>query len=290
MPRRRHRSKRRGFYPGAATGCGLVKVVVPLLTSALHRMDAPSFAHVPRHVAIIMDGNGRWAKQRGLPRVEGHRRGVETVRKTIETARDFGIEYLTLYAFSVENWRRPEEEVGALMNLLEYFLKKETKTLIKNRVRLRTIGRTQDLPDKVRRELERTIEATAHFTEHNLVLALNYGSRTEVVDAAQAFAAAVKAGEVAGDDQSWEAFARHLYTADLPDPDLVIRTSGETRVSNFLLLQAAYAEFVFLPLFWPDFSRDEFAQAIEEFNRRERRFGRTGDQLTAAAAPVSGAR
>jgi undecaprenyl diphosphate synthase len=249
-------------------------------------MADPPFSHVPRHVAIIMDGNGRWAKQRGLPRVEGHRRGVETVRRTIETARDLGIEYLTLYAFSVENWRRPEEEVGALMNLLEYFLKRETATLIKNKVRLRTIGRTQDLPPKVRRELERTVEATADFTEHTLVLALNYGSRTEVVDAAQAYAAAVQAGTIPANDKSWASFAKHLYTADIPDPDLVIRTSGETRVSNFLLLQAAYAEFVFLPIFWPDFSRASFAEAIEEFNRRERRFGRTGDQLASASTRI----
>ncbi len=235
-----------------------------------------------------MDGNGRWAKQRGLPRVEGHRRGVEAVRSTIETARDFGIEYLTLYAFSVENWRRPEEEVGALMNLLEYFLKRETSTLISNKVRLRTIGRTQDLPAKVRRELERTVGATAHFTEHTLVLALNYGSRTEVLDAVQSYAAAVQTGEVDLHDTSWTTFARHLYTADLPDPDLVIRTSGETRVSNFLLLQAAYAEFVFLPIFWPDFSRAEFAAAVTEFNRRERRFGRTGEQLAPTVPAISG--
>jgi undecaprenyl diphosphate synthase len=173
-------------------------------------------ATIPHHVAIIMDGNGRWAKQRGLPRIEGHRRGVETVRSTIETARELGIRYLTLYAFSVENWRRPQDEVGALMNLLEFFLKRETATLVKNKVQLRTIGRTADLPPVVRRELERAIAATAHFTEHTLVLALNYGSRTEVLDAAKAYAASVAAGEIADDDESWESFARHLYTADLP--------------------------------------------------------------------------
>lgn len=251
-------------------------------------MAQPKFENVPRHVAIIMDGNGRWAKARGLPRVEGHRRGVETVRRTIEAARDFGIEYLTLYAFSVENWRRPQEEVGALMNLLEYFLKKETKTLIKNQVRLRTIGRTDDLPEKVRRELQSTIEATAGFTEHTLVLALNYGSRTEVLDAARSYAEAVAKGEINPDDLSWESFAQHLYTGDMPDPDLIIRTSGETRVSNFLLLQAAYAEFVFLPLFWPEFDRDAFASALEQFNNRERRFGRTGEQVAeVVAAPQS---
>lgn len=243
---------------------------------------------IPQHVAIIMDGNGRWAKQRGLPRIEGHRRGVETVRRTIETARDLGIRYLTLYAFSVENWRRPEEEVGGLMNLLEYFLKRETSTLIKNRVRLRTIGRTQDLPAGVRKHLERTIAATAEFTEHTLVLALNYGSRTETLDAAKAYAAAIVAGEIDPATSTWEDFARHLYTKDLPDPDLIIRTSGETRVSNFLLLQGAYAEFVFLPIFWPDFSRDAFHGALAEFQGRERRFGRTGEQLR--QTPVAGSR
>lgn len=248
-------------------------------------MSDPSF---PRHVAIIMDGNGRWAKQRGLPRIEGHRRGVETVRRTIETARDLGIRYLTLYAFSVENWRRPEEEVGGLMNLLEYFLKRETSTLIKNRVRLRTIGRTQDLPAGVRKHLERTIAATAEFTEHTLVLALNYGSRTETLDAAKAYAAAIVAGEIDPATSTWEDFARHLYTKDLPDPDLIIRTSGETRVSNFLLLQGAYAEFVFLPIFWPDFSRDAFHGALAEFQGRERRFGRTGEQLR--QTPAAGSR
>jgi len=247
--------------------------------------DSPSPA-VPQHVAIIMDGNGRWARQRGLPRIEGHRRGVETVRRIVEASREQGIRYLTLYAFSVENWRRPEDEVGALMDLLEFFLKRETATLVKNRVRLRTIGRTADLPAVVRRELDRAMAATAEFTEHTLTLALNYGSRTEIVDAARAYAAAVAAGTIVATDDSWDTFARHLYTADLPDPDLVIRTSGETRVSNFLLVQAAYAEFVFVPVFWPDFSKDDLAAAVAEYGRRERRFGRTGEQV-AAPAPVA---
>lgn len=250
-------------------------------------MAEPEFPTVPQHVAIIMDGNGRWAKQRGLPRIEGHRRGVETVRRTIETARELGIRYLTLYAFSVENWRRPEDEVGALMSLLEYFLKRETATLIKNRVQLRTIGRTDQLPPVVRRELERTIAATADFTEHTLILALNYGSRTEVLDAARAYAADLAAGKISPDDASWECFARHLYTRDLPDPDLVIRTSGESRVSNFLLLQAAYAEFLFLPMYWPDFAAADFKAAITEYNRRERRFGRTGDQVNPTPTPIA---
>ena len=232
-----------------------------------------------------MDGNGRWAKQRGLPRIEGHRRGVEAVRQAIEGARDLGIKYLTLYAFSVENWRRPEEEVGALMGLLEYFLKRETATLIKNEVRLRTIGRTAELPEFVRKELERTIDATAQFTHHTLTLALNYGSRTEVVDAVKAFGEAVAAGRVDPADATWDMFASHLYTADMPDPDLVIRTSGETRVSNFLLLQAAYAEFVFLTSFWPDFTKADLAAAVATYTKRERRFGQTGEQL--ATAPTA---
>lgn len=253
-------------------------------------MSLPDTTSIPAHVAIIMDGNGRWARQRGLPRIEGHRRGVETVRSTIEAVRELGIRYLTLYAFSVENWRRPQDEVGALMGLLEFFLKRETATLVKNRVRLRAIGRTQDLPPVVRNQLERAIAATADFTEHTLVLALNYGARTEVVEAARAYAAAVAAGEIAADDSSWETFQRHLYTADLPDPDLVIRTSGETRVSNFLLLQAAYAEFVFTPVLWPDFTKADLVAAIENFAARERRFGQTSDQLKTPAASVPAAR
>jgi len=237
----------------------------------------------PAHVAIIMDGNGRWAKQRGLPRLEGHRRGVEAVRGVIEGARELGIRYLTLYAFSAENWNRPQDEVGGLMSLLEYFLRKETATLVKNRIRLRTIGRTQDLPPVVRAELERAIEATAAFEEHTLVLALNYGARNEVIDAARAYAAAVAAGKEKLNDDSWSTFSRYLYTAGLPDPDLVIRTSGETRISNFLLLQAAYAEFIFTPVLWPDFTKADLASALADFGRRERRFGLTGDQLKPAA-------
>jgi undecaprenyl diphosphate synthase len=226
-----------------------------------------------------MDGNGRWARQRGLPRIEGHRRGVETVRTVIDAARELGIRCLTLYAFSVENWKRPQEEVGALMRLLEYFLKKETQTLVKNGIRLRTIGRTHELPPVVRTQLEAAIAATAHFTEYTLVLALNYGARTEIADAARAYAAAIAAGKEKLENNSWAAFSRYLYTADLPDPDLIIRTSGETRVSNFLLLQGAYAEFVFTPVLWPEFTKADLAAALETYARRERRFGLTSEQL-----------
>jgi undecaprenyl diphosphate synthase len=243
-------------------------------------------AKIPEHVAIIMDGNGRWARQRGLPRLEGHRRGVEAVRAVIEGARDLGIRYLTLYAFSVENWRRPEDEIGGLMGLLEYFLKRETATLVKNRVRLRTIGRTDQLPSAVHQELQLAITATAGFTEHTLVLALNYGARTEVLDAARAYARAVADGRIVNDEATWETFAQHLYTHDLPDPDLVIRTSGETRVSNFLLLQAAYAEFVFTPVLWPDFTKADLSAAVATFAQRERRFGRTSEQLAQVVVPA----
>jgi undecaprenyl diphosphate synthase len=236
-------------------------------------------ANIPQHVAIIMDGNGRWAKQRGLPRIEGHRRGVEAVRTATYAARDLGVKMLTLYAFSAENWNRPKEEVGALMGLLELYLRKELETFVRDRVRLRTIGRIDGLPEGVQRSLAATIEKTKAFTDYTLVLALNYGSRTEMVDAARAYAAAVAAGHEKLNDASWEAVAKHLYTAGMPDPDLVIRTSGETRVSNFLLLQAAYAEFVFTPVLWPDFSKDDLAAAIAEFARRERRYGKTSEQL-----------
>ena len=231
-----------------------------------------------------MDGNGRWAKSRGLPRIEGHRRGVETVRTTTFAARDLGVKMLTLYAFSVENWKRPQDEVGALMGLLEYYLKKELETFVRDRVRLRTIGRTDEMPAGVQKLLRTTIEETKDFNDYTLVLALNYGSRTEIVDAARGYATAVAAGKEKLNDSSWATFSRYLYTADLPDPDLVIRTSGETRISNFLLMQAAYAEFVFTPVLWPDFTKADLAAAIAEFNKRERRFGLTSEQLTKLAA------
>jgi undecaprenyl diphosphate synthase len=239
----------------------------------------PDSANLPKHIAIIMDGNGRWAKKRGLPRIEGHRRGVESVRTAIDSARELGIHYLTLYAFSAENWQRPPDEVSALMSLLEFFLRRETKTLIKNRVRLHAIGRIEELPAGPLKELKRAIAATSHFTEWNLVLALNYGSRTELVDAARAYAAAVAAGRENPAETTWASFREYLYTAGLPDPDLLIRTSGETRLSNFLLMQCAYAELIFSPVLWPDFAKTDLAEAIEEYQRRERRFGMTGEQI-----------
>lgn len=245
-------------------------------------MSTPA-RQTPAHVAIIMDGNGRWAQQRGLPRIEGHRRGVETVRKVTDAGRKIGLRTLTLYAFSVENWNRPPDEVGALMGLLEFYLKKELKTFVKNRIRLRTIGRTQDLPAGVQAALNHTIETTKEFTDYTLVLALNYGARTEIVDAARAYAADVQAGKIAANDDSWATFNRYLYTGDLPDPDLIIRTSGEERLSNFLLMQGAYAELVFTPVLWPDFDKAHLIEAVETYTKRERRYGLTGAQLKATA-------
>lgn len=231
-----------------------------------------------------MDGNGRWAKQRGMPRLEGHRRGVETVRTVVDSARELGIRYLTLYAFSAENWKRPGEEVSGLMGLLDFFLKRELNNLIKEKVRLRTIGRIEALPENVRRELERVKAATQHFTEWNLVLALNYGAQTEAVDAARAYAEAVRDGRENPAEASWEKFRRYLYTAEIPEPDLLIRTSGELRLSNFLMLQLAYAELVFTPTLWPDFGRADLVAACEEYARRERRYGATTEQIQTGRA------
>lgn len=235
-----------------------------------------------------MDGNGRWARQRGLPRIEGHRKGVETVRDIVEAAGNEGVHYLTLFAFSAENWKRPRAEVSALMLLLERFLRRETAELVRQKIRLHTIGRTDELPAKVQRELARAKKATEAFKDWNLVLALNYGSRTEVADAAAAYARAAVAGREDPETCTWESFSRYLYTDGIPDPDLVIRTSGESRISNFLLMQGAYSEMIFSPQLWPDFSAADFHEALDEFARRERRFGLTGEQVKtprAAAAP-----
>jgi undecaprenyl diphosphate synthase len=257
------------------------------MPSARKQPAPPALASVPVHVAIIMDGNGRWAKQRGLPRLEGHRRGARAVRTTLTAAFEAGVKYLTLYAFSVENWNRPQDEVGGLMSLLNYFLRQELKTLRKNKIALRTIGRTGALPPDVRKELAATIKATAHYKDRTLILALNYGSRTEIADAARAYAYAVASGKQKNDEASWDDFARHLYTAGIPDPDLVIRTSGETRISNFLLMQSAYAEFIFTPVLWPDFGKDELHACFADYARRERRYGFTSEQLQTNPAPDS---
>ncbi|MDD3030021.1 MAG: isoprenyl transferase [Alphaproteobacteria bacterium] len=225
------------------------------------------------HVAIIMDGNGRWAKARLLPRPMGHRAGIDAVRRTIEAALSRNIAYLTLYSFSSENWRRPASEVGELMGLLRHYLKSELNALNKNGVRLRVIGERDRLPSDIAPMIEEAEEATKNNEKLNLTLALNYGGRQEIVAAAQTLARAVVENRLALKEIDENTFARALFTADLPDPDLVIRTSGEKRISNFLLWQSAYAEYVFLDVLWPDFEAEHLDEALEEFARRERRLG-----------------
>jgi undecaprenyl diphosphate synthase len=224
------------------------------------------------HLAIIMDGNGRWAKARGLPRTEGHRAGGETVRRVLQYCRDAGIRYLTLYAFSVENWKRPKEEVDALMNLLVAYLAGEGSMLHQNQVRLRIMGRREDLPERAQAALKHVEEATAHY-ERQLILCLSYGGRTETVHAAKRLAQRVLAGELTPEAIDEATFAEHLYLPDVPDPDLIVRTSGELRLSNFLLWQASYAELYVTPVLWPDFSEADFKAAIEAFEQRNRRYG-----------------
>jgi len=233
---------------------------------------------LPRHVAIIMDGNGRWAKLRGLPRIEGHRMGVRAVRAVVECARELRVPCLTLYAFSLENWGRPEPEVLALMTLLKEFLVSELSLLLTHRIRLHVIGDTSSLPFAVRQVLDRTVTATAGNTEMILTLGLSYAGRNEIVRAARRLAAEASEGRIAPEEITEEIFSSRLDTSGIPDPDLVIRTSGELRISNFLLWQSAYAEFAFTDVLWPDFGKAEFLQALEEYSRRHRRFGLTGDQ------------
>jgi len=228
------------------------------------------FSRIPRHVAVIMDGNGRWAKKRNLPRIEGHRAGAKSVQEVIETGARLGVKVLTLYAFSKENWKRPKREISTLWRLLEDFLKKENKVLIKNKFRLRVIGQKEGIPSSVLRELERVEELTKNNDKLQICLALNYGGRTEIVDAVKK---AMKDGDVNPETLGEEAFSRYLYTAGLPDPDLLIRTSGEFRVSNFLLWQIAYAEIWITPDYWPDFRRKHFLQALLDYQQRERRYG-----------------
>lgn len=226
-----------------------------------------------------MDGNGRWANERNLPRIEGHRRGAESVKRALKAAQKFGVPYLTLYAFSVENWNRPKDEVDALMELLDRFLADQLKELLKRKIRLKVIGRYTELPPHIQKRLRETEAATADFTEHTLGLALNYGSRTEVTDAVKAVARAAQNGEVDLDAFEYNDLRPFLYTRDMPDPDLIIRTSGESRLSNFLMLQAAYAEIYFTPVLWPDFDEKQFKLALDDFASRERRYGKTTAQL-----------
>jgi undecaprenyl diphosphate synthase len=228
---------------------------------------------VPRHVAIIMDGNGRWAQQHKLPRLSGHEAGRKSVKRVVQAAIEHGVRYLTLYAFSVENWQRPREEVQGLMGLLRHVLREEMAEMGREGVRLRAIGRLQDLPEAVREELESAMEKTKSQTRLDLVLALSYGSRVEITEAMKAMAREVRAGQLDPEKVDEATIAQHLYTRDLPDPDLLIRTSGEMRISNFMLWQISYAEIHVTPVLWPDFGKEEFAAALADFARRERRFG-----------------
>jgi undecaprenyl diphosphate synthase len=238
-------------------------------------------APVPRHVAIIMDGNGRWAMNRGLPRIEGHRRGVEAVRSCVRGAAELGIDYLTLYTFSSENWRRPHQEINDLMGLLKLFIKRDLAELHLQNVRIRSIGTMEGVDDDVVKLIREAVELTKDNTGLKLTTAFNYGARDEIVRAARVLAANVQAGELAPEEITAERFETHLDTAGLPEPDLLIRTGGDQRISNFLLWQSAYTEFVFLDSYWPEFSKDMLAKAISEFQSRERRFGGLGARCSA---------
>lgn len=236
-------------------------------------MSATLPQKMPQHIAIIMDGNGRWAKERGLPRIEGHRAGAQTVRRVLEMAGEMGIPYLTLYAFSAENWKRPPEEVAALMLLLEEYLAGQTAELNEKNVRLHAIGRLRDLPESCQASLRRSMAETAGNTGTNLILALGYGGREEIVDAVKGVVRDAMAGRLQVETLDPMQFASYLYTAEFPDPDLMIRTSGEMRISNFLLWQLSYSELVVVKKFWPDFARSDFLEALQQYAGRERRFG-----------------
>ena len=240
---------------------------------------------IPRHVAIIMDGNGRWAKQRNLPRIMGHKAGAESVKNIVRSARELNLEVLTLYAFSTENWKRPSFEVQGLMTLLKTFLKSELENMLANDISLRCVGEIEMLPPDVQKILKEVIQDTARDAEEKpgliLNLALSYGSRFEIVRAARIMAEKCVSGQFDPDDFSEKLFASHLYTAELPDPDLLIRTGGEFRLSNFLLWQLSYAELYITETMWPDFNNEKFIEALKSFQSRERRFGQTSEQLQA---------
>ena len=234
---------------------------------------------IPRHIAIIMDGNGRWAKKQGLARMFGHKQGVETVHRITEAAAELGIDYLTLYAFSTENWNRPKEEVDALMSLLVDTIVKETPTLMKNNIVLQTIGDISRLPEATRKKFLECIEQTSKNTGLTLIIALSYSARWELIQAAKNIASGVEQGQLRLEEINEEVLSNHLTTANVPDPDLLIRTSGELRISNFLLWQLAYSEMYFTSCLWPEFTNEEFYHAIVDYQSRERRFGKTSEQI-----------
>ena len=244
----------------------------PVTTEEAHLLEKLDLERLPRHIAVIMDGNGRWAQKRHLPRVAGHRRGTQSARTTIETCARLHIEALTLYAFSVENWRRPKTEIEFLMQLLREYLRREMPLIQRNNIRMRFLGRADELPEGVQKDTREAVEATARNTGMVLSIALNYGGRAEIVDAMNAILAE-RNGHGSGSAVTEEVLSRNLYTANLPDPDLLIRTSGEMRVSNFLLWQIAYAEIFVTETLWPDFNRAKLLEALLEYQKRERRYG-----------------
>jgi undecaprenyl diphosphate synthase len=248
-------------------------------------MDESRLRHelIPRHVAIIMDGNGRWAERRGTSRIEGHRAGLESCREVVRAAHDLGIDHLTLYAFSLENWNRPKQEVRDLMNLLETYLGEEIEEVMRNGIRVRAIGRNDRLPPSVRARVEDAIERTRENREMTMVFALSYSGRAEIVDAVRKLAHDVEEGKVDPDRIDEKVFASYLYAPDVPDPDLLIRTGAELRVSNFLLWQIAYAEIYTTSVMWPDFRKSHFVDAILDYQKRERRFGMTSAQVSGSA-------
>jgi len=234
---------------------------------------------LPKHVAVIMDGNGRWAKKRAMNRIRGHEEGAESVRTIVRTSREIGISWLTLYAFSEENWKRPEYEIKALMKMLKRFLKNELAEMMENGIRFKTIGRIKKLPDDVQEAVHKTILETSANRDMVLTLALSYGGRQEICDAIKKIASNIRSGDVREEDISEKFISDSLYTSGMPDPDLLIRTSGEYRVSNFMLWQLAYTEIYITHTLWPDFRKEEYLLAIEDFQKRERRFGATSEQL-----------
>jgi len=240
---------------------------------------------IPRHVAIIMDGNGRWAERRGLGRNQGHRAGIESVRAVVRAAHELGVRFLTLYAFSTENWSRPQGEVDALMGLLEHYLDAEIDELDRNGIRLRAIGRLDQLPDAARAKLAEAVGRTADNTEMTVLFALSYGGRAEIADAARRIARDAEHGKLDPDSVDEKTFASYLYEPEVPDPDLLIRTGGDTRISNFLLWQVAYAEIHVTDVLWPDFRKSDLVEAIWEFQQRERRYGRTSEQVRGDGTP-----
>lgn len=249
---------------------------IKITMSKLENIDKNN---VPNHIAIIMDGNGRWAKKQGMMRVFGHENGTKSVKSTIETAAKLGVKYLTLYAFSTENWNRPKLEVDTLMSLLFKSLKKELKTLNENNIKLNVIGDIEQLPKDVKTELLRVIELTQNNTHMTVTLALSYGSRNEIVEMVKKISSSVKKNIILEADIDESIINKHLYTSNMPDVDLLIRTSGEHRISNFLLWQIAYAELYFTDILWPDFTEDHFCDAILSYQNRERRFGKTSEQI-----------